>query len=154
MMRKLTIACILTILILMMGCTLQGPEDNPSFSVLPEILIDFDFESEETKIWIKSALSDFRYNNITIELITDQATEVISDNYTYGYSLYTKLKVFHLNIDVASEKKLFNFYCKVDVDLTREDLIIITTYDEITEEPEEESLLEDDLPYKKILKEI
>ncbi|WP_455391908.1 hypothetical protein [[Eubacterium] cellulosolvens] len=154
MKRKIFLVCILTILILTMGCTLQGPESNPSFSVLPEVLLDYDFDTEETKIWVKSAISDFRYDNITIKLSTTNKTEMVLDNNTYGASIYTKHKLFYLEILVVSEEKMFRFYGKVDVDINREDLIIITTYDEITDEPTEEAFLEDDLPYREILEEI
>ena len=153
MMRKFTLGCIFSILILMMGCLLQSPESNPSFSILPEVIIDYDFDAEEIKIWVKSALSDYKYDNITIAISKDPYHQIVVKNYTYCETISTEMKVFNLKIIAASEDRIFEFNCDVDVDLLREDLIIITTYDIITNEPTEERLLEDNLPFKKILKE-
>ncbi len=158
MIRKIIVFCIFSIIvfsmIFSMGCILQDPKTNPSYSVLPEVLLDYDFDTEETKIWVKSALSDFKYDNITIEISYNGQNEISNDNNTYGISISTKQKVFELFTLVVSEEKKFEFISKVDVDVTREDLIIITTYDEITSEELEEVVLEEDLPYKKILSEV
>ena len=153
MMRKFTLVCIFSILILMMGCLLQSPESNPSFSILPEVIIDYDFDAEETKIWVKSALSDYKYDNITIEISNDPYYEIVIKNNTYCETISTEIKIFNLNIIAVSKDRIFELNCDVDVDLLREDLIIITTYDITTNEPTEERLLEDNLPFKKILEE-
>jgi hypothetical protein len=153
MMRKVSLMIILLMVILSMGCTLQGPESNPSFSVLPELLLDYDFDAEETGIWVKSALSDFKYHNITIQISSDHDTSIVTDNNTYGVHMSSELQLFDLSVIANSEKKLFAYECRVDVDLMREDLIIITTYDEITDEPTDETLTLEDLPYKIILDE-
>ena len=57
-------------------------------------------------------------------------------------------------IYIVADEKFFELEINIDVDETREDLIIITTYDEGTDEELEEIITEDDLPYKKILDEI
>jgi hypothetical protein len=153
MLRKGSLIIIFIIMNLSMGCILQGPDNNPSFSMLPELLLDYDFDADETDIWVKSALSDFKYENISIEVDYENIYKKEEDNKTYCVHLSTKLMVFNLNIIVNSLEKTFTYQGTIDIDLMREDLIIITTYDEITDEPTEEILSEDDLPYKIILKE-
>ena len=153
MRQKLVAVGIFLILILTMGCILQSPGSNPSYSVLPKILLDYDFETDETKIWVNSALGDFRYENITIEISNNNQKQVIIENNTYSVSTFIKHKVFNLNIIVISEDKKFGFNCKIDVDLSK-DLIIITIYDETTGKGTEEDIQKDNLPFKKILEEL
>lgn len=154
MNKRLIIAGLFFILLCFSGCILQSPGDNPSYSVLPRLLLDYDFDSDNTKIWVKSALSDYRYTNITIEIINNSESYSISDNNTYGLSAATQLKIFNLHIYVVAEEKIFEILLNIDVDETREDLIIITTYNEGTDEEIEEIITEKDLPFKKILNEI
>jgi hypothetical protein len=154
MNKRLLIAGLFFILICFSGCILQSPGDDPSYSVLPRLLLDYDFDSDETKIWVESALSDYRYTNITIEINYKNNSHSISDNNTYGLFASTQLKIFNLHIYIVAEEKIFELEINVDVDELREDLIIITTYDEETDEEIEETISEEDLPFKKILDEI
>ena len=154
MKKIIFLVFLIMLLTTIMGCTLQGPESNPSFSILPEVLLDYDFDENEVDIWVKSAISDYKYNNITIEISKDDNTWVIQDNYTYCVYTSSELNSFKLKIIVNGNEKSFGFESEVDVDLLREDLIIITTYDDLTAEANEERVAEDDLPYKKILNEI
>ena len=117
-----------------MCCILQDPKSNPSFSVLPELLLDYDFETDEARIWVKSAVSDFKYDNITIEMSYDDQKQTIIENNTYCTSTSTLQKVFNLKIILVSEEKIFEFDCKIDIYIMREDLIIITKYDKTTDD--------------------
>ena len=148
------IGALILLIIISSGCILQDPKSNPSYSVLPALLLDYDSDMDETKMWVKSALSDFKYDNITIKAAFGNQTQVASDNNTYAVSLITQFKQFDLDLLVSSEEKSFSFKSKIDIDPLREDLIIITTYNEITDEPMEDFYQLEDLPYKKILEEV
>jgi len=157
MKKRLALFGIFITIFLTIGCTLQDPSSNPSYSVLPKLLIDFDYDVGETNVWVKSAVGDFKYDNITIEISSNEQKRIIMNNNTYFLSTSTELSEFNLDITVnatvKSEEKRFIFNCEVNVDVVGEDLIIITTYDERTDEELEEKIQEDDLPYKKILEE-
>ena len=79
MNKRLLIAGLFFILICFSGCILQSPGDDPPYSVLPILLLDYDFDSDETKIWVKSALSDYKYTNITIEIFNNVEYPSIDD---------------------------------------------------------------------------
>lgn len=157
MIKRLALLCIFLSIFLTIGCTLQDPTSNPSYSVLPKLLLDYDSDSGETGIWVKSAVGDFKYDNITIEISFNEQRIIFMNNNTYFLSASTVMPEFNLDITVNStvnsEERRFIFNCEVKVDLVGEDLIIITTYDEKTDKELEEKLHKDDLPYKKILEE-
>lgn len=154
MPKKLIVTGILFALILTMGCTLQDPSSNPSYSVFPEILVDYDIDSEETKIWVKSALSDFKYDQIKYEILSDEGQKnyIIQENNTYCLPYSTKLTSFNLTISVLSEEKEFGFSCRIEIEQAAEYLIRVIIYEE--REEIEEILKIDDLPYKKVLEEL
>ena len=154
MPKRLIVSVILFLLILNMGCTLQDPKSNTSYSVFPEILVDYDLDAEETKIWVKSALSDFKYDNIMYEITTDQAQEkyIIQENNTYCLAYSTELTLFNLTISVISEEKEFVFNCRIEIYQTEEFTIRIIIDEE--GKKSEEILKIDDLPYKKVLEEV
>jgi hypothetical protein len=154
MPKKLILTGILFILLLTMGCTLQDPRSNPSYSVFPEILVDYDIDSEETKIWVKSALSDFKYDQIRYEILSDEGQKnyIIQENNTYCLPYSTKSTSFNLTISVLSEEKEFGFNCRIETEQTAEYLIRVIIYEE--GEEIEEILKIDDLPYKKVLEEL
>jgi len=157
MIKRLALFGIFITIFLTIGCTLQDPTSNPSYSVLPKLLLDYDFDVGETSIWVKSAVGDFKYDNVTIEISSNEQRRRIMNNNTYFLFASTVMSEFNLdvtvNATVNSEEKRFIFNCEVNVDIVREDLIIITTYDEKTDEELEEKIHQDDLPYKKILEE-
>ena len=152
MLKKLIVMGILIISLLTMGCTLQDPRSNPSYSVFPEILLDYDSDTDEVKIWVKSALSDFKYDNIKIEISDDKDKLISDDNNTYCLNVFTKSTLFNLSVQVKADDKEFGFDSQIEVDLLGEYLIRITIYEK--GEKSEELIRKDDLPYKKVLKEI
>ncbi len=85
MIKQLATLGVVLILAITTGCVLQDPRSNPSYSVFPEILLDYDFDASETGIWVKSALSDFKYDSILLEVINDDNNEkqIIQENNTY-----------------------------------------------------------------------
>lgn len=152
MLKKIVVMGILFTLTFTMGCTLQDPRKNPSYSIFPEIILDYDFDSDDTKVWVKSALSDFKYDRINIEISYGEIKQSVDDNNTYCLYMHTKLLIFNLTISVVAENKEFNFDSNVKVDLNGEHLLILAIYDD--GDIKEEMILEDDLPYKKVLKEL
>jgi hypothetical protein len=149
----ITTGIFLILIILSLGCTLQDPKDHPSYSVYPEVLIDYDFDSTETKVWVKSALSDFKYDQIVIEALDENGVQTVSENNTYCISLSTKATKFNLTIYAISEENQFGYSCNIDIDLEliEEALITITIFDH--EEETEEIIEAENLPFKKVLKE-
>jgi hypothetical protein len=134
-----------------MGCTLQNPEDNPTYSVLPEMLLDYDLENQETKIWVKSAISDFKYDTIIIELTSNGESLITQDNHTYCISTSTKSNNFNITISVIAEENIFQHQFSILVQFEGE--ILTITVSEPIEELEE-IILEDDLPFKRVLEEV
>jgi hypothetical protein len=154
MSKKVVVGILIFLIIFSSGCLLQDPSKSPLYSVLPKLILDYDVDDDLTRLWVRSALGDFKYENITIEASYQNETKVASDDNTYGNFLIVQFKIFDLNILVNSEDKVFSFTCKVEIDSFEEDLLTITTYDEITDEELEELVQFDDLPYRKVLEEV
>ncbi len=150
MMKKLAIMGILSLIILTMGCTLQDPRENPTYSMIPEVLVDYDFEEKETKIWVKSAISDFKYNSITFEILMDNKLEIIQENNTYCSSVFIEDNIFNLTILVVSKEREFEYISQVEIELLEDD-VIIRIYDISADEEDVVTL--DNLPWKKVLEE-
>jgi hypothetical protein len=155
MKKKFMVSSVLLMIILIsiltMGCTLRSPEDNPTYSLIPGVLLDYDFDTQMVRIWVKSAISDFKYDNIEIELISDNTTVKNEDNNTY--CLYSQIKAQRLNmtVQIIRENKLFQFSALVEIiyeDNENPFQILITD----PETDEQEIILEEDLPYKKVIK--
>jgi hypothetical protein len=151
MKDKIIIFGIFISLLLTMGCTLQSPEDNPTYSVLPEMLLDYDQDNQETKIWVKSAISDFKYNKIIIELTSNGINKITQDNNTYCISTSTKSNNFNISISVISENNEFQYQASIRIQF-EEEILTITIFEPI--EDLEEIILEDDLPFKRVLEEV
>jgi hypothetical protein len=134
-----------------MGCTLQDPRSNPAYSVFPEVLIDYDLDEKLTKIWVKSALSDFKYDNIRIEISTNDDLRIIEDGNTYCLSASIYYKIFNLTISVKSEENEFDYNSRIEVELY-EFGMDLRIFDYITDE--EDVVSKEDLPFKKVLEEV
>ena len=154
MLKKVAVGTLIVLIIFSSGCLLQDPSKSPLYSVLPKLILDYDVDDGLTRVWVRSALGDFKYENITIEATFQNETVVARDNNTYGLFMIVEFKIFNLYILVNSEDKAFSFKCKVEIDSFGEDLITIITYDEITDEEIDEPVQFEDLPYKKILEEV
>ena len=151
MLRKLIAVGTFLILTLSMGCTLQDPRSSPSYSVFPEILLDYDLDTDETKVWVKSALSDFKYDNILLEITIGDDTRVVQENNTYCTQITTKSPEFNLTITATSEDKIFGYQCEVMIE-SQEGGLLITIFEPGSDS--EEEIREDDLPFKKVLDEL
>jgi hypothetical protein len=151
MRNEIIVICILLLLFFTTGCTLQSPEDNPTYSVLPEMLLDYDFQSQETKIWVKSAISDFKYDSIIIELMLNESKIINQDNNTYCIFTITKSINFNITINVFFKERVFQYQASILVQFD-EEIISITIFEPIDES--EEIVFEDDLPFKKVLEEL
>jgi hypothetical protein len=136
---------------LTMGCTLQDPRENPTYSVIPEVLIDYDFEEEETKIWVKSAISDYKYNSITFEISMGSEFKIIEENNTYCSAVNIENNLFNLSIYVESKNREFEYNCEIEIELFEND-VTITILDLDTDEVDIVNL--DELPLKKVLEEL
>lgn len=151
MKKRIVVMGIFLLLILAMGCTLQDPRTNPSYSVIPEVLIDFDFNEERTKIWVKSAISDFEYDSIKMEITANNNLNIVKDNNTYCSHVFVKSKSFNMTILAISEDKEFEYNCRIRIELFTNDINLII-FD--TDTNEEDIVSKGDLPYKKVLEEI
>lgn len=152
MLKKYIIFIIITFIVLIfcMGCVLQDPKENPSYSVLPEVLIDYEESTEEIDIWVKSAISDFKYDSIQIQVTNKTITQRSEDNNTYCIYHSTKYTEFNLTIIVLFEEKEFNFQTSVRQEYIEEELNFVLFN---IEDEEEEVFTIKDLPIKKVLEE-
>jgi len=151
MHKKIFVMGIFSLIIFTMGCTLQDPRENPTYSVIPEVLIDYDFEEKETKIWVKSAISDFKYNSITFEISMDNAIRIFEENNTYCSSVNIEKNMFNVSIYVESKDREFEYNSKIEIELFENDAIL-RIYDLDTNDLDVLSL--DELPLKKVLEEL
>jgi hypothetical protein len=150
MFKKGIISIIIFILIITMGCTLSDPSEGPSYSVFPKMILDYDLDDEQIKVWVKSAIGDFKYDYMKMELLNKNYTERIEENNTYFIQISTELDDFNLTIQVITEEKIFDYACHISLLIIDEEISVsIWNF----ESEKEEIFLLDDLPYKNVLEE-
>ena len=102
----------LSLSIILLFCFFVGCEEPPKspISTIPQILIDYIEETEETKIYAHG-IEDTLYSNITIQINHDTKKE----NFTYSLHLSTLLKDFMLNISVWDESRDYEYSGNITV---------------------------------------
>lgn len=151
MHKEIIVGSILLIIISSMGCTLTSPETNPTYSVIPGVIIDYDFELEISKIWVKSAISDFKYNLINITLNSKNQTVIREDTNTYCIDNSIKSDSYNLSVQVIYKEREFLYQVSIKIEFI-EDIFTLTIFEPETED--EDILYEDDLPFKTVLEEL
>lgn len=107
MHRKYLCLSIIIITCLFVGCA--EPPKSP-ISSIPQILIDYIEETEETKVYVHG-IEDTLFSNISIHI----NQEIISENSTYSLHMATLLKNFILNISVWDEEKEYEYSGNIKV---------------------------------------
>ena len=163
MKQRTSIAFPLVILIILLscfmaaGCILRLDEPNaaPSFASIPVLLMDYDHDEGTTKLWVKSALSDHRYSNITIEITGPGGPHIIDmDNYTYCHQVDINLTKFYLDVKVCTSTTIYVYSCDVEVNTVEDPIFLITPPEKEAVIPIRDTVIEvirDDLPWKEML---
>jgi hypothetical protein len=110
MLKKVIIVLIILILVSTTGCTLPDPREDPSYSVFPKMILDYDIEQEQIRVWVKSAIGDFKYDYIKIEISSVNYTKTVEENNTYSTQLSSEVNDFNLTLFVTTEER-FNPLC-------------------------------------------
>lgn len=150
-MMKKGIWLIGVVCILFAGCIGSPPEINNPLSSAPGMIMDYDKNTDTTKIWVKGEATDYRYSNITITIDGMGS----SDNNTYCLQHSTNLSSFSLQIVVWTENTCYGYACDVTV---CEFGMVDKTYPLFTvvdgKHPDGIPVFEKDLPFKKTLSEV
>jgi hypothetical protein len=130
------------------GC-LENPNDDTSgFSRIPEVIVDYEFETDCFKIYVKSAVGDFNYHSISIRI---NDTETIENN-TYVHQVKCQKNDFTLITEAAvSDDVVFYASFQVIVVNDIENNIFLKIIDTTAIQEKEFELADEDLPWKKIL---
>ena len=132
------------------GC-LKTPKEGGGgrdYSSIPELIVDYDIESECFKIYVKSAVGDYKYDHIKIKINDTQ----IQENNTYMLSKSCVDTDFTLETEAKVEDEVVYYYiCEVKYVNDEEEGIFIMVIDKMEEFEEEIPVSEEDLPWKKIL---
>ena len=122
-MRWLVVVALIILLVTQINGCLKGiysPSSTSSMSALPEVIVDYDVKKNVTKIWVKSPIMDYRYDNITIMINNETSSQIRSDNYTYCIDLETTYRRFRLNVSAVSKETLYYFECHVKLVVGKE----------------------------------
>ena len=146
---------IVVLFILFAGCIGSPPKIENPLSSAPGMIMDYDEKTNMTKIWISGAATDYKYSNITITISKDEMQTVSSDTNTYCLQCNTNLSSFSLRIVVRTENTCYEYICDVTVhefETEDEENPRFTIVD--SKHPEGVTVLEKNLPFKKILSEV
>lgn len=154
-MMKKGVWLIVVVCILFAGCIGSPPEINNPLSSAPGMIMDYDKNTDTTKIWVKGETTDYRYSNITITVSKDKKQIVSSDNNTYCLQCNINninLPSFSLRIVVWTENTCYEYVCN-DVTVHEVDPFLTVIEDE-KYGGKENIVFEKDLPFKKTLSEV
>jgi hypothetical protein len=143
------ITVIFITLSLISGC-LSAPEEGGrgGLSSIPELLLDYDFELEQFSLYIMSAVGDYKYDYIKINL---DDSEVIENN-TYVLCYKTMKTNFTLEVEAQIDIDVFYYYtCEVEIVNNGEENTFLMITDSMELLEEEIPLSKEELPWKKIL---
>ena len=148
---------IVVLFILFAGCIGSPPKIENPLSSAPGMIMDYDKDTRTTKIWVKGEVTDYRYSNITITISKDETQMVSTDNNTYCLqcNINSTLRSFSMEIVVWTESTCYEYMCDVTVrEFETEDgenprFTIVDS-----KHPEGVTVLEKNLPFKKILSEV
>ena len=153
MQRKFFLSTVIVILILTFnlfsGC-LENPneEGGGGFSRIPEVILDYDIDTDSFKIYVKSAVGDFKYQSITIRI---NDTEMIENN-TYVHQIQFQKNDFILITEAAVSLDVI-FFASFQVTVVNdiENNIFLNIIDTTEIQEKEYELAQEDIPWKKIL---
>lgn len=148
MRRAVLIACCILILMQFSGC-LRGiySTDSPrSISALPELIVDYELERNATKFWVKSPITDYRYDSIRITITNETQTRQRAENYTYCIDLEAPFRHFTINASATSKDVRYEFQCDCEIRYQQGLTFQFVYMDRLTEKTEQ--VLFEDLPWK------
>jgi hypothetical protein len=154
---KKEIGLIVILCIMFAGCIGSPPKIKNPLSSAPGMIMDYDENTDTTKIWIRGGATDYKYSNITITISKDETQMVSTDNNTYCLqcNINSTLRSFSMEIVVWAENTCYEYICDVTVhefETEDEDNPRFTIVDD--KHPEGITVLEKDLPFKKTLSEV
>jgi hypothetical protein len=130
------------------GCLEDPEEGGGGFSSIPEVILDYDLETENFKIYVKSALGDYKYLYIRIRI---NDTEMIENN-TYVHQVKCQKNDFTLITEAAVNlDRIFYTSFSVTVVNDIENNIFLNIIDTTDIQEKEFELARDDLPWKNLL---
>lgn len=144
-----SIAIILMIMILSSSGCLKNPSNGGGgYLSIPEVLIDYDYDTGCFKIYVNSALGDYKYRYIMIQVDGNQTVE----NNTYVLSYTCAGDSFTVTVEASVDEDTV-YYSTLEVSLSEdeENNIIIYIIDRTDNAHDETDVLFEDLPWKKIL---
>ena len=142
------ILMLLSLFAFISGCLRTFDEEGGGrdYSSIPELIVDYDFESECFKIYVKSAVGDYKYDHIKIKINETP----LQENNTYMLSRSCIQDDFSLETEAKVEDDvIYNYICKVEI--KDDEDIFIMIIDQMEEIEEEIPVAKEDLPWKKIL---
>ncbi len=127
-------------------------DDSPSsISALPELIIDYHMAANETKFWVKSPITDYRYDSITLTVSNETTTRREQDNYTYSIDLAVQFETFRVNVTARSQRTIYSFSCNCKIMRTELDTRMFKIDYLLDDELEVEEVPFEELPWKIIL---
>ena len=114
-MRINFIVIMVLILIYFSGCITLPPDYQSPLISIPELIIDYD--DNETKLWVKGSVYNYKYNeiNITIVDLYYDKRITVSEKNTYCTSSKTNFTNFDINITVITKENYYTYNCSVKV---------------------------------------
>ncbi|UCH89498.1 MAG: hypothetical protein JSV49_02290 [Thermoplasmata archaeon] len=130
------------------GCLKDPEEGGHDYSSIPEVIVDYDFDSEQFKIYVKSAIGDYKYETIKIKVNDYEKIE----NNTYMLSYNCNSTEYDLDVEAQVDINLvYSYACEIILLNDEENDIFLNVIEIIDDAEKETPVGEDDLPWKKIL---
>ena len=144
---------ILIVMLLLIFMTISGCLENPSeggrgYSSIPKLLLDYEVETGCFKIYVNSALGDYKYEYILINVDGNLTME----NNTYVLSYKCARDTFDVYVEAAvDEDTIYQSTIKVSLIKDEENNIIVNIIDSTDNTDEKYEIPVGDLPWKKVL---
>ncbi len=156
--RLLPLVLIMLCATMSAGCLEDLDDPSKSFSAIPQLLLDHQPDTGETRVWLMSVLSHVRYENMSLSIDDGGPTiHMWEDELAYSLDGGTNATAFTLTAAASTEDRDFYLVCSVQIVEEEEELLFIITVeppeDEPGAEPDETELASEDLPWKKTLTE-
>lgn len=144
------VSCLVILLIIFStssGC-LKPLSDEKGYASIPEMIVDYDFEDERFEIYLKSAVGDYKFEHLIIEVNGNRSME----NNTYALCSTCIDRELELDCEAqVDEDTIYYYACDIEIiDDDDEDIFILIT-ERVTEDEKEDEVSKEDMPWKKIL---
>jgi hypothetical protein len=130
------------------GCLKNPGNGGRGYSSIPKVMIDYDLDSACFKIYVKSAVGDYKYDYIKITVNDNEKIE----NNTYVLSYNCVDTDFSLEAEAQVDVDVIYFYtCEITLTDDKEKDIFLTITDKTDIIEKEITVSQGDMPWKKIL---